>query len=163
MACDWLMLKNSGEDSNSSTRMRAWGESDTEIGLVVRLLTPTPRPEEKKPSNVGHKEDGNIEHWSDVGLIGVDDPRTQSLSRWPLERMISRDDGIRLMMLLLMLPANLEGNTLSDIGQNGDRRMEWSNSGRNIIVGPYLWCSAWGIHWTELKIGGRHILIQGMY
>ena len=47
--------------------------------------------------------------------------------------MVSRDAGIGLMMLLLIFPANLEGNKPSEVGQNGDGRMEWSCGDGNII------------------------------
>ena len=40
----------------------------------------------------------------------VDDTQMRFLTQRPLERMVSRDAGIRLMMLLLIFPANLEGN-----------------------------------------------------
>ena len=50
------------------------------IRLVVTLLTTTARLEEKILSDIGHNKDGDIECCLDVGFLGVDDPRTQTLT-----------------------------------------------------------------------------------
>ena len=43
-----------------------------------------------------------------LDMFGLDDPPTRFLTRRPLERMGSRDGGIGLMILLLMMSACLE-------------------------------------------------------
>ena len=47
----------------------AQGESETVIGLNVVLLKLLASLEGNKPPEVGHKEDGDIECWSDVGFF----------------------------------------------------------------------------------------------
>ena len=45
-----------------------------------------------------------------LDIFGLDDPPTRFLTRRLLERMVSRDAGIGLMMLLLMMSACPEGS-----------------------------------------------------
>ena len=52
-------------------------------------------------------------------MFGVHGPQTLTLTQRPLERMVSRD-AIRLVVLLLVFPANLEGKKPPEVGQNGD-------------------------------------------
>ena len=63
------MSRKSGKNSNLSTRARAQEESDTVVGLNMVLLRFSASIEGKKPSEVGHNEDGDIEGWSDIDFF----------------------------------------------------------------------------------------------
>ena len=44
------------------------------------LLTTAARLEEKNLFDVGRNEDGDVEFCSDVGFLGINDPRTRTLT-----------------------------------------------------------------------------------
>ena len=63
-----------------------------------------------------------------LDIFGLDDPPTHFLTRRPLERMGSRDTGIGLMLLLLMMSACLEGSKPlepSEVGREDRTRIRF--------------------------------------
>ena len=60
-----------------------------------------------------------------LDMFGLDDPPTRFLTRRPLERMGSRDGGIGLMILLLMMSACLEGSKPLEVGREDWTRIRF--------------------------------------
>ena len=71
-----------------------------------------------------------------LDCFGVDDPRTRFLTRGPLERMVSRDTGIGLMMFLLISPQTLYATSRQSLvkmgmgGWNGAAAVKMSSQTR---------------------------------
>ena len=59
-----------------------------------------------------------------LDIFGLGDPPTRFLTRWPMEHIVSRDAGIGLTVLLLMLSACLEGNKPLERSEVG--REDWT-------------------------------------
>ena len=75
--------------------------------------------------------------------------------------MVSRDSGIRLMMLLLIFPQTFKAtiNKPSEVGRNGDGRLEELRR-RKCFCRDMLLVLRMGLRQTKIKIGGCHDFTQ---